>query len=75
MQILTLEHKLDTKWFEDMEDLQAEIQDMEPCITFMALTYPAGNTGYFLAAASNGQYNAVTIGKHMYEAVLGAMLA
>jgi len=75
MQIQTLQHKLEGDWFADIEELQAEIQAMEPVTVFMALTYPAGNTGYFLAAASSGKYASVSIGKEMYEAVIGAMLS
>ena len=75
MQIITLQHKLDEKWFADIESLQDEVLSMQPCIAFMALTYPEGNTGYFLATASSDKYSCTTIGKQAYEAVLGAIFA
>ena len=73
MKIMHIQHKLSKDWFVDLEDLQNDMLLEEPCIAFMALTYPAGNTGYFFATACGDRYACVTIGKPAYEIVMGAM--
>ena len=75
MNMIQLQHKLSENWFEDLEDLQNDIIKEQPCMAFMALTYPTGNTGYFFAAACNDQYSCTTIGKPAYQIAMGALMS
>lgn len=73
-QIWVLNEKLSPDWYTDIEEIQDQMLEMQPCICFLALTYPPGNTGYFMATASNDQYQSFSIGKHAFEQVMGALL-
>jgi hypothetical protein len=55
---------------DDLAHVQEHIQEHQPCVAYFQVTYPQGNTHYFMAAADGVSYSSVSIGKPMYDLVL-----
>ena len=55
---------------DDLMSIQDHVLDNGPCIAFYKITYPQGNSGYFLGTAEAGIFSSTSIGVNVYEAVL-----
>ena len=52
---------------DDLWHVQEHVLDNGPCIAFYKITYPQGNSGYFLGVAESDIFTSVSIGKNCYE--------
>jgi hypothetical protein len=55
---------------DDLVYVQENVQENAPCVAYFQVTYPQGNTAYFMAAADGDDYSSISIGKVMYDLVL-----
>ena len=71
MEILGWVGKLDS--LDELADIHDYAIKYQPCLVFLNITYPQGNTGYFFGVAENGQWNSTSIGRDMYERAMRAI--
>ena len=54
----------------DLTHVWDHILEHQPCVAFYKITFPQGNSGYFMATAEEVTSYSTSIGKETYEAVL-----